>query len=218
MTKERVALPPALKARRRQLEAGLERLGLTATAGQQDRLLQFLALLQRWNRSYNLTAVTDPAEMVARHLLDSLALVPHLKGSRFLDAGTGAGLPGVPLAIVCADRDFVLLDSNGKKIRFLHQVRRDLGLANIEPVQARLEDHDPEVLPDAILARAVAPLERLVTWTARWLDRGVPLLAMKGDLSESERQAVPAPYNVALVELEIPGLRARRCLATVEKR
>lgn len=213
-----MALPPALEARRGQLSAGLEGLGLKATAGQQDQLLQFLALMQRWNRSYNLTAVTVPSEMVARHLLDSLALLVHLKGSRFLDAGTGPGLPGVPLAILRPESHFILLDSNGKKIRFLNQVRRDLGLVNIEPVQMRLEDYRSDVVPDAILARAVAPLERLAAWAAYWLDQGVPLLAMKGDLSESERRAVPAPYNVSLVELEIPGLRARRCLATVEKR
>lgn len=213
-----MALPPALEARRGQLSAGLEGLGLTPTVGQQDQLLQFLALMQRWSRSYNLTTVTEPAEMVARHLLDSLALLAHLKGSRFLDAGTGPGLPGVPLAIMRPESHFILLDSNGKKIRFLNQVRRDLGLVNIEPVQMRLEDYRADVVPDAILARALAPLERLVGWAAYWLDQGVPLLAMKGDLSESERRAVPAPYNVSLVELEIPGLRARRCLATVEKR
>ncbi|MEE4639727.1 MAG: 16S rRNA (guanine(527)-N(7))-methyltransferase RsmG [Wenzhouxiangella sp.] len=213
-----MALPQALDAQRGQLSAGLKELGLAATTGQQEQLLRFLALMQRWNRSYNLTAVTDPGQMVARHLLDSLVLLDHLKGARFLDAGTGPGLPGVPLAILRPADHFVLLDSNGKKIRFLNQVRRELKLDNIEPVQARLEDYQADPPPDAIVARALAPLQRLVVWADRWLDRGVPLLAMKGDLSESERRAVPAPYNVSLVELEVPGLRARRCLVTVEKR
>ncbi|NDY94235.1 16S rRNA (guanine(527)-N(7))-methyltransferase RsmG [Wenzhouxiangella limi] len=214
---ESLSLPRSLENCRGQLGEGLDRLGLAGPARQEDLQLRFLALMQRWNRSFNLTALSEPGEMVARHLLDSLALLPYLRGSRFVDAGTGPGLPGVPLAIACPDCHFVLLDSNGKKIRFLNQVRRDLGLGNIEPVQARLEDYRSESVPDAILARALAPLERLVGWTGYWLDRGVPLLAMKGDLSESERRAVPAPYNVSLVELEIPGLRARRCLATVEK-
>ncbi|MFW5816211.1 MAG: 16S rRNA (guanine(527)-N(7))-methyltransferase RsmG [Wenzhouxiangella sp.] len=217
MDEQRV-VPAALEQRRGQLGAGLDRLGLAATIDQQDALLRFLALMQRWNRSYNLSAVTEPAEMVARHLLDSLALAPYLDGSRFIDAGTGPGLPGVPLAILYPDRRFVLLDSNGKKIRFLNHVRRELGLENIEPVQARLEAYRSTPAPDAILARALAPLARLAAWADYWLARGVPLLAMKGDLSESERRAVPAPYNVTLVELEVPGLHARRCLATVGKK
>ncbi|MFP4208593.1 MAG: 16S rRNA (guanine(527)-N(7))-methyltransferase RsmG [Wenzhouxiangella sp.] len=217
MVETKPAPSAALEQCRPQLSAGLAGLGSSATADQQNQLLRYLDLMRRWNRSYNLTAVTEPGEMVARHLLDSLALLAFLNGRRFVDAGTGPGLPGVPLAIVCPDRHFVLLDSNGKKIRFLNQVRRILELANIEPVQGRLEDYRPGVLPDAILARALAPLDRLVAWAGPLLDEGVPLLAMKGDLSESERQAVPAPYNVALVELEIPGLRARRCLATVQK-
>jgi len=218
MKEERFALLPAFQARRDQLRAGLDRLGLQAADDQQEQLLLFLQQMQRWNRSYNLTAVTEPGEMVARHLLDSLALGAYLRGTNFLDAGTGPGLPGVPLAILRPDCHFVLLDGNGKKIRFLNHVRRELALANIKPVQERLEDYRPTVLPDAVLARAVAPLDRLVAWSGSLLECGVPLLAMKGDLSESERRAVPAPYNVALVELEIPGLRARRCLATVEKR
>ncbi|TVS11789.1 MAG: 16S rRNA (guanine(527)-N(7))-methyltransferase RsmG [Wenzhouxiangella sp.] len=193
-------------------------MGIRTGPDQRDQLLAFLALLQRWNRAYNLTAIVEPGEMVARHLLDSLSLLPYLSGGRFLDAGTGPGLPGVPLAIVCPDRAFVLLDSNGKKVRFLRQVRRELGLVNIEPVQGRLENCSVDHPPDAVLARALAPLERLVHWSQRWLDLGVPLLAMKGDLSQSELQAVPEPYNVRVNELKIPGLSARRCLATVEKR
>lgn len=200
------------------LAAGLEQMGIRLQADQQDRLLAYLALLRRWNRAYNLTAVTEPVEMVARHLLDSLSLLPALRGRLFLDAGTGAGLPGVPLAIARPDCRFVLLDSNGKKVRFLRQVRRELGLDNIEPVQGRLESWRPDRPPDAIISRALAPLERLVEWSAFWLEQGVPLLAMKSDRVESEIAKVPEPYNVKLDELMIPGLRGRRCLATVEKR
>lgn len=200
------------------LHAGLEQMGIALSPGQEHRLLAYLALLRRWNRAYNLTAISEPAEMVARHLLDSLSVLPALHGRRFVDAGTGPGLPGVPLAIARPQWHFVLLDSNGKKIRFLRQVRRELGLDNIEPVQGRLESWRSEDRPDAIIARALAPLAQLVEWAAHWLGQGVPLLAMKGDLSESELAAVPQPYNVSLEPLIIPGQAARRCLATVEKR
>lgn len=211
-------VPEMFEAQRARLKTAMDGLGQAAAGDQEDRLLRYLALMLRWNRSYNLTAVTEPAEMVARHLIDSLSILPHLQGRRFVDAGTGPGLPGVPLAIVCPQRRFALLDSNGKKIRFLNQVRRQLALDNIEPIQARLEEFSPADLPDAIVARALAPLERMVGWASAMLDLGVPLLAMKGELSESERLAVPAPYNVALIELEIPGLQVRRCLVRVEKK
>ena len=217
MTVERAADASALSTQAPVLEAGLSCMGLDVSAADRDKLLDYLSLLRRWNRAYNLTAIDQPDEMVARHLLDSLALVPFLVGRRLLDAGTGPGLPGVPLAIACPDRDFVLIDSNGKKIRFLRQVRRELGLGNIEPVQGRLESYRAEPGPDAIIARALAPLERLVGWATYWLDRGVPLLAMKGDLSESERLVVPPPYNVTLDELKVADLPERRCLATVRR-
>jgi len=197
---------------------GLEQMGIPLAQERQDQLLAFVALLQRWNRAYNLTAVTEPAEMVARHLLDSLSILPALRGRLFLDAGSGGGLPGVPLAIARPDCRFILLDSNGKKVRFLRQARRELGLDNIEPVQGRLETYRPDSPPDAVITRALAPLGRLIQWSALWLEQGVPLLAMKSDRAESEIQSVPDTYNVRLDELKIPGLRGRRCLATVEKR
>lgn len=181
------------------------------------RLLDYLAELSRWNRAYNLTAVTDPAEMVDRHLLDSLSVWPHLRAGRILDAGTGAGLPGVPLAIACPDRHFILLDSNGKKIRFLNHLRRTLGLDNIEPVQGRLESAGIDPPPGEILARALAPLPKLVAWTERWLDGGARLLAMKADLGREERNGVPDAYNVAVETLNSPDPAARRCLVIVTK-
>lgn len=193
-------------------------MGILIEPARQDAMLAYLALLRRWNEAYNLTAITEPGAMVARHLLDSLSILPVLQGHLFLDAGTGAGLPGVPLAIARPDCRFVLLDSNGKKVRFLRQVRRELKLDNIEPVQGRLESYRMSPPPDALLTRALAPLERLIAWSAHWLDQGIPLLAMKSDRAESEIQDVPEPYNVRLDELRVPGLCARRCLAIVEKR
>lgn len=200
-----------------ELSRGLARLGLDLGLAQRGQLLAYLALMARWNQAYNLTAVDRPDEMVARHLLDSLSILPWLEGERIVDSGTGAGLPGVPLAIACPERHFVLVDGNGKKIRFLRQVRRELKLANIEPVQARLEDLPVEPVPDTITARALAPLERLVEWHRPWLERGARLLAMKSARAENERSGVPEAYNVDIIDLEVPGSSARRCLAVVTK-
>ena len=203
---------------RQQLERRLETLTVSLDAGQVDALLAYLALLSRWNRAYNLTAVDAPREMVDRHLVDSLSLLPWLSGPRVLDAGTGAGLPGIPLAIACPDQHFLLVDSNGKKVRFLRQVRRELGLDNIEPVHRRLEMLDPErEWADDIVARALAPLPRLVDQLAPYLDRGARLLAMKGRLEQSECESVPSGYNVDRIELEVPGIAARRCLVIVSR-
>ncbi len=202
----------------RELAAGLIALGLDLSPGQRRSLLDYLALLGRWNRAYNLTAITRPEEMVARHLLDSLSILPWLMGHHVLDSGTGAGLPGVPLAIACPDRAFVLVDSNGKKIRFLREVRRKLKLSNIEPIQARLEAVSVTPTPDSITARALAPLGRLVDWHAPWLASGARLLAMKAALEENELAEVAPAYNVEIINLEVPGLSARRCLAIVTKK
>lgn len=214
---EAARLSPEIAALDAELADGLERLDMKLSTDQREQLLAFLDLLKRWNRAYNLTAVDQPAEMVARHLIDSLAIAPWLIGQRIVDSGTGAGLPGVPLAIAFPERHFVLIDSNGKKIRFLRQVRRELGLGNIEPVQARLESLPDIERPDTVTARALAPMEKLVLWHKEWIDQGTRLLAMKALLEEKERKQVPDAYNVEIIDLEVPGERARRCLAIVSK-
>lgn len=200
------------------LAAGLKALDLTLDTDGQAKLLAYVSLLERWNRAYNLTAVDRPEAMVDRHLLDSLSILPWLTGRRVLDAGTGAGLPGAVLAIADPGRHFVLVDSNGKKIRFLRQVRRELELENVEPVQARLEDLPADPVPDCITARALAPLEKLVGQVAPFLDRGARLLAMKGQLPRSEYAGLEDAYNVERIELEVPGTDAVRCLAMVTKK
>ncbi|MGK7295764.1 MAG: 16S rRNA (guanine(527)-N(7))-methyltransferase RsmG [Candidatus Wenzhouxiangella sp. M2_3B_020] len=186
--------------------------------GAAGRIAAYLAELVRWNRAYNLTAVTDPAEMVQRHVLDSLSVRPHLEGKRIVDAGTGAGLPGIILAIAEPDRHFVLVDSNNKKIRFLRHVARSLGLDNVESVHARLESLELDPPPDEIVARALAPLPRLVEWLSPWLDRGAPLLAMKGPKVSDEVDDVPAGYSVDLQQLDRGGGDAERVLAIVRRR
>lgn len=199
------------------LRAGLAQLpAADLDAGQVSRLLAYVDLLERWNRAYNLTAVRDPADMVTRHLLDSLAVLPWIPGGRLLDAGSGAGLPGVPLAIARPDLDVTLLDSAGKKIRFLEHLRRELGLRNATPVQARLEDYAPQdpvsAAFDAIISRAFASLAAFAA-AARHLAGAARLLAMKGRYPAAELAELPAWLRVESVErLAVPGLQEERHL------
>jgi 16S rRNA (guanine527-N7)-methyltransferase len=176
-------------------------------------LLSYLGLLERWNRAYNLTAVKDPAQMVIRHLLDSLSTVPWISGGRLLDAGTGAGLPGIPLALARPDLEVTLLDSSGKKIRFLNHVRRELGLENITPVQERLETFSAETGYQAIISRAFADLASFARAARHLADPQSRLLAMKGKRPESELNDLPPWVRVDSVEkLKVPGLQEDRHL------
>lgn len=198
------------------LESGLVGLGEELTPDARRRQLDFLALLAKWNRVYNLTAVNDRREMVARHLLDSLTLLPLLRGPNVLDAGTGAGLPGIPLAIARPDLTFWLVDGSGKRIRFLRQVMRELGLKNIRPIQSRLEDLTLDEAPDDIVARALAPLPRLVELVEPWLKGSARLLAMKGRPDPAELDLGPG-YAVERMDMQLPGDSAERCVVLVSK-
>ncbi len=196
------------------LHAGLLELGgqapdpLTEAA-----LLSYLALLERWNKAYNLTAIKDPKQMVTRHLLDSLSAAPWIKGSRLLDAGTGAGLPGIPLAITQPDLDVTLLDSSGKKIRFLNHVRRELGLDNITTVQERLESCCVETRYDVIISRAFTNLASFARAARRLAAAPSRLLAMKGRFPHSELDELPGWVRIDSVEkLDVPGLQEDRHL------
>lgn len=219
MTRRTPSDSEALRAGLRQrLPAALARVGQTLPEAASARLVDYLVELHRWNRAYNLTAVTDPDGMIERHVLDSLAVRPWLAGARVLDAGTGAGLPGVVLAIAEPQRHFVLVDSAGKKIRFLRNVVRRLDLANVEPVQSRLESLSLDPPPDDIVARALAPLPRLIDWLAPWLDRGARLLAMKGPRAVAEAADVPEEYRVEIHPLNWPGADTERRLVIVRRR
>lgn len=194
------------------LEAGLASLGLS-TAGLADRLLAYLALLDKWNRAFNLSAIRDPQEMVTRHLLDSLAILPWLPEGRLLDVGTGAGLPGLPLALAWPELEVVLLDSNGKKTRFLRQVRQELGIANVEVVDARVEAYVPPTPFDAITSRAFASLSQFVTLTRSLQAPGGRWLAMKGRLDENElAETSGIGVKLQVHRLTVPGLDADRHL------
>ncbi|MEJ1421620.1 MAG: 16S rRNA (guanine(527)-N(7))-methyltransferase RsmG [Candidatus Sedimenticola sp. (ex Thyasira tokunagai)] len=163
-----------------QLTDGLKVMGIELSEEQHQKLLNYLALLVKWNRAFNLTAIRDPKEMVSRQLLDALSILHLVKGSRVLDVGTGPGLPGIPLAIALPDVWFTLLDSNGKKTRFVQQSIGTLGLRNIEVIQARVEVFQPQQGYDTITSRAFASLPKMVQLTSHLLADGGQYLAMKG--------------------------------------
>lgn len=198
------------------LDAGLAALRLDADPDQRDRLIRFITLLNRWNQAYNLTAVRDPLAMVPRHLLDSLALMPYLQGAPLLDLGTGPGLPGIPLAILNPRSRFVLLDSNGKKIRFVRQAILELGLSQVVVIQARMESYRPAEKFVTIVSRAVAELEALrrAAWPLLAL-RGT-LLIMKGRQPDAELKALATP-NPIIHRLAVPLLDAERHLIEIRR-
>ena len=200
---------PIIEAR---LSQGCATLGLTPTPEQQARLVAFLGLLVRWNQAYNLTAVRDPLEMVAKHLLDSLAIAPFLFGETVLDVGTGAGLPGLPLAILAPERRFWLLDGNNKKVRFVRQAVLELGLMNVEPVQARIEAYRPGRKFSTIVSRAVAAEAVLPVLAADLCDRPGRLLLMKGRSDEASDERAWASLNPIVHRLTVPFLDAPRHL------
>jgi 16S rRNA (guanine527-N7)-methyltransferase len=196
------------------LADGLAAMTLSSTAEQRRKLLDFLRLLRKWNRVYNLTAIEEPLEMVRLHLLDSLAMVPYLRGKRVLDVGTGAGLPGIPLAILAGQMEFTLLDSNAKKTRFVQQAVIELNLRNVRVVQARLEGFQDPSGYDVILARAFASLTDIVKLTRGLLSAGGVILAQKGKSQEKEVLHLERA-TVETIPLTIPGVDAERHLLAV---
>ena len=201
---------------RSQLLTGLKQLKIENADGLVDPLLQFLELLQQWNRIHNLTAVRDPVEMVSHHLLDSLAVLPFLAGPRVLDIGSGAGLPGIPLALARPGLEFVLLDSNAKKAAFLQQAVTTLGLKNVTIVRIRAEDFQAGKKFDTLIARAVTGIPKLLAQAGHLMAADGQLLAMKGKVPEAELAALPAAYEVlGKVPLQVPGLDAERCVISI---
>ena len=203
-------------AGRDELDAGLAALDLApALAGP---LLAYLALLDRWNRTYNLTAIRDPREMVAKHLLDSLAMHPFAGDGALADLGTGAGLPGIPLAIADPGLQVTLVESNGKKARFLREAVRTLKLPNARVAEARIEALDMPGMFDAITARALATLPLILELGGHLLKPRGRLLAMKGALPTDEIAALPPGWRVERIEpLDVPGLSAERHLVVVTR-
>lgn len=197
----------------RALRDGLEQLALPVRDKVSEPLLAYIDLLAHWNRSYNLTAVREPLEMVTRHLLDSLAVQPWLQAGHLLDAGTGAGLPGIPLAIADPSLQVTLADSAGKKVRFMNHVKRQLGLSNIHPVHTRVEAVEAESPFDAVISRAFTSLASFAAAVRHLAAGETRLLAMKGQYPEEEIEALPGWVSVDSVEkIVVPGLHENRHL------
>lgn len=206
---------PALRA---QLEKGLETLGIDCSAQQVDQLLDYLSLLVTWNSAYNLTAIRDPEQMVARHLLDSLAILPFITGENLIDVGTGPGLPGIPLAIMCPEKTFKLLDSNGKKTRFLFHARCQLKLQNLTEIQSRVEQFIPEKTYDTVLSRAFTSVAEMVDKCEHLLNPDGRFLAMKGKFPQSELSLLAKDYKVDVSHrLTVPGVDGERHLIEISK-
>lgn len=206
----------SLDAGRSVLAAGVARLGLELSDAQIELLLAYLALLDKWNRVYNLTAVRKPADMVVRHLLDSLAIAPYVRGPCVLDVGTGAGLPGIPLAIALPQNRYVLLDSRLKKTRFVTQAAGELGLKNVEVVQARVEDYHPAAPLDTVVSRAFATVQDMIAVAGELCATDGRLLAMKGRHPAEELGDLPGGFVLReIVRLDVPGLNEERHLALI---
>lgn len=201
------------------LRQGLSALALPVDEVIQQKLISYIELLAKWNKAYNLTAVRVPAEMVTRHLLDSLVIAPYLHGPRILDVGTGAGLPGIPLALIFPERQFVLMDSNGKKTRFLLQAKQTLGLSNINVVYSRVEAYSDPAGFDSIVSRAFGSIAQMLKFTQHLLADDGQFLAMKGNYPATELQEVPDNFEIlASHALEVPALQAERHLICIGMR
>ncbi|WP_394751923.1 16S rRNA (guanine(527)-N(7))-methyltransferase RsmG [Crenothrix sp.] len=197
------------------LKAGLEALSLTLTDAQIEQLLAFIKLLAKWNKAYNLTAIRKLEDMVSLHLLDSLAIVPYIHGQRVIDIGTGAGLPGIPLAICLPDLHFSLLDSNAKKTRFVQQAILELKLNNVRVFHSRVEDYQPELGFDTVTTRAFASLPVIIDLTRHLLAENAIVLAMKGQNFDEELAQI-ATQQSTLIPIAVPGVEAERYLVRIQ--
>lgn len=199
------------------LHAGLQLNQFALAEVVEDQLVAYLEMLQLWNRVFNLTAIRDPEEMVFLHIVDSLLIHPFLHGNRVLDVGSGAGFPGIPLALINPEKKFILLDSNHKKTRFLTQVVADLTLKNVEVVHARSEGYQPECCFDSILSRAFATLRRMLISTQHLICPAGQFLAMKGVYPQDEIAAIPPGFEIGAVHhLDMKGWVAERCLVCIK--
>lgn len=205
---------------RQQLEYGLTQMGLHFSVPVQQKLIHYIQLIARWNKTFNLTAIRDVEEMVSKHLLDSLAVQPYVEGNNILDVGSGAGLPGIPFAITSPDKHFVLLDCNGKKTRFLTQVKIDLKLDNVEVIHQRVEDYQPivdghRIYFDVITARAYASTADILNSTAHLQSGDTRILVMQGKLDEhidGQQYQLFESHT-----LDVYGLDAERHLLEIKK-
>ncbi len=194
----------------------LDDASILLTDHQINQLVAYVDMLNKWNKAYNLTSVRDPNEMLVRHILDSIVVAPHLQGERFIDVGTGPGLPGIPLSIVLPDAQFTLLDSLGKRVRFLRQVQHELKLENIHPVQSRVEAFPAEPPFDGVISRAFASLTDMVEWCHHLPGEAGRFYALKGQLPDEEIAALPVEFSVeSTLKLRVPQLDGERHLVII---
>ena len=209
-----------------QLSSGIAQQSLAIDESQQQKLIQFVHLLSQWNKVFNLTSINDKKDMVTRHLLDSLVVLPFFTENSksiktVLDVGTGGGIPGIPLAICLPDMHFVLLDSRGKKVRFIQTAIVKLGLKNVTAVHSRVEDYSikEDIITqnfDRVISRAFASLADMVNVCQHLCDKNGRFLAMKGQILEEEIAQLPEGYRIEEInELEVPGLNAQRHLIQI---
>ncbi len=207
------------EAESQRLIQGAQQLGITLTQAQAASLLKLLDDLAHWNRTHNLTAINKRDDMITRHLLDSLSVHAELAGQTVADVGTGAGFPGLPLAVVNPQRQFTLIDSNNKKVRFVAHAARELGLANVVTVHARAEAMQPDAPFDTIIARAFAPLPEMLEKITPLAGLRTRVLAMKGKRPDEEIAQLPANWRLARTQaLQVPGLAESRCLLVLERK
>ncbi|MBD2791419.1 16S rRNA (guanine(527)-N(7))-methyltransferase RsmG [Xenorhabdus sp. 42] len=200
------------------LESLLAKTDIELSSEQKQKLIAYVNMLNKWNKAYNLTSIRDPEQMLIRHIMDSITVNPYLHGTQFIDVGTGPGLPGIPLAIVRPDSHFTLLDSLGKRIRFLRQVQHELDLTNISPVQSRVEEFIPELPFDGVISRAFASLQDMLLW-CKHLPKPLEgrFYALKGILPEGELEQLPAGITLdAVVHLKVAELDEQRHLVILK--
>ena len=196
----------------------LAQTNLALSDQQKQQLLALVGLLHKWNKAYNLTSVREPEAMLVKHIMDSVVVSPWLQGARFIDVGTGPGLPGLPLAIINPDKQFVLLDSLGKRIRFIRQVILELGLKNVTPVQSRVEDFHDECGFDGVLSRAFASLNDMLNWCGHLPATDGCFLALKGLYPTDELELLPTGFVVVGAHpLAVPELDGERHLVILKK-
>ncbi|MGX2947497.1 16S rRNA (guanine(527)-N(7))-methyltransferase RsmG [Frederiksenia canicola] len=199
------------------LDRLLDQTHLNLSANQKKQLVDFVALLDKWNKAYNLTSVRDPNEMLIKHILDSLVVSPYLQGQQFIDVGTGPGLPGIPLAIANPDKQFVLLDSLGKRITFIKNAVRQLGLKNVVPVQSRVEEFQDQQF-DGVLSRAFASLKDMTDWCYHLPNTSGQFYALKGQYHADELAEISQPITlVEVIKLDVPELVGERHLVVLKK-
>ncbi|MEP0355549.1 MAG: 16S rRNA (guanine(527)-N(7))-methyltransferase RsmG [Paraglaciecola sp.] len=200
------------------LNKSIRSTALEVTEYQKKLLIDYILMIHRWNKAFNLTSIREPEKMVIKHIVDSIVVAPYLDKIRYIDVGTGPGLPGIPLAIMCPEKHFILLDSLGKRVRFMKQVAHELNIKNIEPIQSRVEDYIPTFKIDGVLSRAFASLKDMLHWCQHLVDSHGVYLALKGQLPLDELEELPSSFTLQeTIKLDVPGLDGERHIVKIKK-